>query len=390
MSTTLIFPGFEKPTERRPKPPKNYEKFKKAESAFIEMPQMVSWNPGYYTIYNDTSVMRRLGRITGMRVERKLNPGTLSRAAASRMKRAMEYLMLISQEKKYRVKERVDKNGKLRAEYIDSCFQTFVTLTLSSKQKHSDNWIKRNMLKNFVDAVRKRLPGISYVWRAEVQPGTGNIHFHFVTDHFIPYPYLNFIWNRIQFHYGYLNDYIEKKGHTNAPSANIEKVQDKAAVRRYMRKYMVKYAIPRAKKEIQSDIAQAQLDLSVEMNFHKRKRLKKELERFEDELKHSGLRKIEGKLWGCSDNLLCRPFSLQTAEMSMDLRKEMQDSKILLHELYFTVFGQDSEYFFDMIDSLPDYLRAQFVNHYAGKNGIFHEKVPPNIIFCATEMYSYN
>jgi len=63
-------------------------------------------------------------------------------------------------------------------------FPTFVTLTLSSKQKHDDNFIKRNLLNHFILWLKTEHDVVHYFWRAEPQKN-GNIHFHIICDRYI-------------------------------------------------------------------------------------------------------------------------------------------------------------------------------------------------------------
>lgn len=420
MSHQFVIKGFPEPTKKQPKKPQKltFNQIIEAErlrviehEAFIRhkietegypeptipfdvlCPQSVSFRPGYYTIYNDTRELRRRAMIKAQQVERKLNTGTLSRGAASKFRLAMDYLALISYEKNFYVTPYYDKNGKKKGGYHDISIQGFITLTLSDKQKHSDNFIKNNMLKAFIDACRKRWPGWSYVWRAEPQK-LGNIHFHLVTDHFIPKTYANFIWNEIQKHYGYLDKYYKKKGHWRPPSVKIEKVRSVKDIQIYMRKYMTKNIAPREKHLIRADIDSKKNQLAFATNFWYRQRLTKELNKLEAEWDQTKVRKIEGKLWGCSDNLLLKPISFITDEMGMKLREQLITGKKLPEvqgkekNPYFDCFEMND--YFNWIDDLPDCIREKFVNHLTGKNGIFKEKIPPVQVYCTTQSYSYN
>jgi hypothetical protein len=82
----------------------------------------------------------------------------------------------------------------------------FITLTLASKQVHPDNEIKSKLLNQFLVEARKRWNVKNYIWRAEAQQN-GNIHFHVVTDTFIPWHELRDVWNRIQNKLGYVDRY---------------------------------------------------------------------------------------------------------------------------------------------------------------------------------------
>jgi len=87
----------------------------------------------------------------------------------------------------------------------------FITLTLPSKQIHSDTDIKRNLLKQFLQELQKKFKMYLYIWKAEKQKN-GNIHFHIITNRYIPYKKIREIWNRIidKKGYEYVKKYSEK------------------------------------------------------------------------------------------------------------------------------------------------------------------------------------
>ena len=84
-------------------------------------------------------------------------------------------------------------------------FLTFVTLTLPSKQRHSDNVLKK-CLNRFLDLLKKSKEVRNYVWKAEAQKN-GNIHFHVLIDKFIDYVYIRKTWNSIIDKLGYISEY---------------------------------------------------------------------------------------------------------------------------------------------------------------------------------------
>lgn len=87
---------------------------------------------------------------------------------------------------------------------------TFVTLSLSSAQRHDDKFIKKNLLVRFIDKMRKAGKFKHYFWRAEPQKN-GNIHFHLIVDAFIDYEYLRNQWNETQANYGYIEPYTKRQ-----------------------------------------------------------------------------------------------------------------------------------------------------------------------------------
>lgn len=85
----------------------------------------------------------------------------------------------------------------------------FVTLTLSSKQKHPTKEVTALLFNQFLTEIRQRTNMENYVWRLEFQKN-GNVHYHLVTDTYLDYFFVQKIWNRIQKSHGYLQDYTAK------------------------------------------------------------------------------------------------------------------------------------------------------------------------------------
>lgn len=146
----------------------------------------------------------------------------------------------------------------------------FFTLTLPSKQLHSDNEIKNKVLQPFVTYARNKWRMKNYVWRAEAQKN-GNVHFHFTTDIFIHHSELNRIWNLQLLKLGYIG---------GKPSTEIHAVKNVNNLGAYLAKYLGK----------------------------------------NDESR----RKIIGKLWACSESL-----SVNNTKLVIDLQNPSEQfSKI--------------------------------------------------------------
>lgn len=99
----------------------------------------------------------------------------------------------------------------------------FVTLTLSSKQIHSDKEIIKGILQPLLDWLRKSYKCESYIWRAEKQKN-GNLHFHLIIDKWIPWSELRERWNRYQQNLGYVSRYADRqrKFHENGFMVNTK------------------------------------------------------------------------------------------------------------------------------------------------------------------------
>lgn len=157
--------------------------------------------------------------------------GKMSKNATKRMSNAIDWLLAYATDKKVFS----PKYGKKFNFLIG-----FVTLTLSSKQIHSDKEIKKKLLHQFLTECRWRWGVIHFVWKAERQKN-GNIHFHIVTDKFIPYKELRDCWNRIQNKLGYVSRFAEHNNHCDPNSTDIHSVASIKNVALYIKKYMAKH-----------------------------------------------------------------------------------------------------------------------------------------------------
>jgi hypothetical protein len=182
-----------------------------------------------------------------------------------------------------------DRNNKKR-------LPIFITLTLSSAQRHNDKDIKRNMLDRFITKIKNNTDCLNVFWRAEVQKNN-NIHFHLITDTFIEFDKIRKYWNDIQEEHGYIEPFFNKFQHRNPPSIHVKSISDVSN--------FVAYCIKYATKEAEG-------------------------------------RKIEGKLWGMSDNirnLKAKPIDLEEkiwAEVSQAIdNKDVHIFKKDFIEVYF-------------------------------------------------------
>jgi len=118
-------------------------------------------------------------------------------------------------------------------------YVTFVTLTLSSLQRHDDRWIRRNMLNEFLITVKRHHHVCNYVCVSEAQ-GNGNIHFHILIDRQINWRDIRSIWNAIQEKTGYIQPFCEKFGHRDPNSTDIHALKKVNYVANYLTKYFTK------------------------------------------------------------------------------------------------------------------------------------------------------
>ena len=86
---------------------------------------------------------------------------------------------------------------------------SFLTLTLQSPQRHSDKEIKKLCLNQFLTEIRADYGVKKYIWKAEKQKN-GGLHFHILTDTFLPWIEIRDKWNRIINKLGYVHEYSKR------------------------------------------------------------------------------------------------------------------------------------------------------------------------------------
>ncbi len=184
--------------------------------------------------------------------------------------------------------------------FRNSCL-TFVTLTLSAKQRHNDNYIKRNLLTRFITESKRKFQVHNYFWRAESQKN-GNIHFHLLIDKYVHWSAIRALWNSIQSDHGYIDEFENLHGHRNPNSTDIQGLADLKNVAAYLIKYCCK---------------------------------------------KDGFRKIDGRIWGASDSVkLLRPLELivdnelHSILVSLENNKEVRVHK----QTEFVIFGCNIAY----------------------------------------------
>jgi hypothetical protein len=140
---------------------------------------------------------------------------------------------------------------------FDAVSLKFLTLTISKATNKGDNEVKRILLVPFIQTLIRKYGITHYFWRAEAQ-ANGNIHFHLIIDKYVDKSEVNFAWDMAQFVAGITESAPLWREKYQSPSSRIESCKSTGHVEAYVVKYCLK-----------------------------------------DE-KH---RKIEGRVWGCSDSL---------------------------------------------------------------------------------------
>lgn len=116
---------------------------------------------------------------------------------------------------------------------------SFITLTLSSSQKHPDSFITSTLLRPFLRHFQSNGTMQNYVWKAEKQKN-GNIHYHIISDAYVNYTICLNYWNRIQSRLDYIDDFFDQYNHRSPNSVDIRKVTGSRELQKYLSKYVSK------------------------------------------------------------------------------------------------------------------------------------------------------
>ena len=214
--------------------------------------------------------------------------GFLSKKAQSNIRNSCNWLLLFSCKKT--VYSRKDKSSF-------TFFCNLITLTLSAPQLHSDREIITLMLHPFLKWLFRK-GATMYVWKAEVQPGTNNIHFHIDINHFIHWYDIKIKWNQLQWKRGYGNDKKYSEFIENTNSTDVSAIKNANNLANEMAKYIAKMTHPFIVKEAdQCDI--------IERSTNPKHRYFQENTDFKlvkKTLFHY-LRPLHCRIWACSESL---------------------------------------------------------------------------------------
>lgn len=167
----------------------------------------------------------------------------------------------------------------------------FITLTLSSLQVHSDQFIKQHLLEPFLKWMSRKYGSNTYIWKAEVQ-SNGNIHFHITTNVFVHWKAIRLKWNRLQFNHGYFVNSKFENPIEEANSTDVHSVKNQGTIINYLVKYFSK-----------SDSRKKTCSLYVDTNQSNMMLHNYDWEMEPDGAWYELKRPVQCKLWSCSHHL---------------------------------------------------------------------------------------
>lgn len=258
---------------------------------------------------------------------------------------------------------------------------SFLTLTLSSAQVHSDQVIKSKLLNQFLIEMTRRWNVKLYLWRAEKQKN-GNIHFHIMTDAFIPWNESRNVWNRIQQKLGYVTRYRENRRLWHSEGFHFDP--------RYSKKWPYARQLKAFKDGTRTDwenpnsvdihslryIRNIKAYLTSEVA--KNHKMTAEQKRMYDALPEAEQEKIKlktrvsGQLWSCSNNLA--NLSGGNVDVDSGIEDELErikqhNNKSVYDSDYFHVYTVDTTTLRALdckllITCFEEYIRKKFPDHY--------------------------
>lgn len=261
--------------------------------------------------------------------------GQVSQQAKRKISKAIDYLIATSTEKK--VYERVSRKTVT--------FKiAFITLTLPSKQIHSDKEIINKCLNSLLLEAKKYYAVKHYVWRAEKQKN-GNIHFHLLIDKFIPFYELRNRWNRIVNKLGYVDRYQENmkefyKGGFKKTNNKNDKRPEQLQYIAYQKAKATNYANPNS-----TDIHSTKKIKNLKAYITKYL-TKNENEKRNETSTNQFQTSQTGRIWGCNHELgQARGY---TSEIDNEIAEELtnlkRSGKVRIYEGdYFTVYNVSFE-----------------------------------------------
>lgn len=290
--------------------------------------------------------------------------GNISNIARRKVVKAIEYLLFLSNPK--------SATSQLTGRLFNFKI-AFITLTLPSKQKHSDNEIKQQLLNSFLLELKIKYKVKNYVWRAEKQLN-GNIHFHIIVDKFIPWNELRNRWNRIVNKLGYVDNYrkemqkfhkggfkvrekllkrwsyksqinayqVGKANDWHSPnSTDVHSIKKIRNIQYYITKYLTKNEAFENKNKITYELLNLKTKLKNLNNTSKRKTLLK-IKKLRYLLRKLKKKVQQGRIWGCNQ-VLSNPTGARIiidTEISNELNDLLEKTNCDIYDAdYFSVFS---------------------------------------------------
>jgi len=238
--------------------------------------------------------------------------GNISNKAGTKIKNAVNWMFYLSEKKKIYSK----KESTTFYFYLN-----FITLTLPTEQKHSDDFVKEFLLQPFIEWMKRSYQNQMYVWKAESQ-NNGNIHFHITAHTFIHWQSIRRKWNQILAKHKYCKVFQDGTNDKGNAATQIKAAKNPENVGGYLSNYIGKNdrvklkirppkGLPKFCTTFKKSDSQSNYDYSP-LSILKRP--------------------IEGRLWGCSYNLSRINVTIDEEENDWDTFSDIYEDVLHITE----------------------------------------------------------
>jgi hypothetical protein len=210
---------------------------------------------------------------------------------------------------------------------------SFITLTLPTKQTHSDLEIKK-CLNQFLTQLRATFNLSNYIWKAELQ-ANGNIHFHLIIDLPIHHSAIRYYWNQSIETLGYVSAYRNTfSSLALAEYAQIRNLPVSQCVSAYQKGISTNWSSPPTEQVIS-------VHSNGQLSHYLTKYITKPLSNENCNLSESELERVQnfGRTWARSQSLSSIIFQFRYDWNSLKdfLSVELDSLKKVIHD-YCTVY----------------------------------------------------
>ncbi len=250
----------------------------------------------------------------------------------------------------------------MKGEYeINEAYITFATCTLPGKQKHSDVMIKQKIVTPFIVKLQKIYNVKHFFWKAEPQEN-GRIHIHFILDKYISNRWLQNEWNVSCNALGYLNEYFADTGSVFPPSTDIRKPKEMRNMIKYVLKYVTKSPLKITSIKPGKDGREVKPVMVVEK------------ENWKGTEKYYIYRKIEGRVWGCSDGVRDSVIYNEDATVRVnrliEIAEKVEGNRKFKDDYYEVVYCDTA----NLLRRYDSVLHLSYLGHYANQFNRLYEE----------------
>lgn len=212
----------------------------------------------------------------------------------------------------------------------------FVTLTLPSVQRHTDNKIKKTCLNNFLNRIRNEHNVHHYVWRAEKQKN-GNIHFHLLIDQPIHFAIIQRMWNQSTELLGYVSEFQKQQQNKYRNGFYVDyKIMQKYGTsaekqkKRWLKGVKEKWRNPHS-TEIKNLKSIKNIGAYVTKYMAKSEKI--------DETDTNEKLKVSGNIWNCSEGL-----NMRIHAEAVNIPEYISQFKKETHEFFTIIYAPANAY----------------------------------------------